>query len=476
MFAACFTPADLDLSQGPQSATSTGVIQSSTGPGPNSRESTSAADDSASDGESCDPTSEPPIAESVFVSPTGDDAIGGGNPISPFASIARALERAIVESRTRIILDVGIYRENVEVNASHSGIAIEGGWVRDGVTWTRNCDAGVAESTVVVGVDASRPTLTVQGGAQLVALRSFTIATIDEAPASDADEAGASLTAVHVAGQETEITIDHAILRSGAASAGGTASTPADAIPTTCDGRSDCDDGAVGTLGTPAAPATPGIYDGAGYQPGRGQPGVNGSPGSNGAAGGPGESKECSFGCSPSLCQTNRETPTAPSGTCGCGGNGGRGGHSGQGGGASTALLVTGEQAKVAVRASHLESGAGGAGSLGSAPGTPADGSMGAQGETQFCQIQECRHQGDGDCVDGEPTFETYEGGAAGGAGGRGGGGSPGSGGPGGPSCPIAVIDPASVTLDEVDLVEGLPGAGAGGSPDGAASQCGAPR
>lgn len=418
-------------------------------------------------------------AESVFASPTGNDA-NPGTRARPKRQIDAAV-RAAGGARRSVLAAAGSYDHVVAL----TGIGIYGGY--DPATWKRNVTpASIAASPEGILADGAKDVtlqlLRVRGvasGASAYGIRAINGSSLRlqsvtiEAGNGAAGQPG-------VAGARGRDGQRGAAGMNGSCDAKGTSRGGAGgSSPVGRDGgrggdghyESRGDDGAPGVVGTPG-----GKGGGAGSQGGFGLPGANGSNGQAGASGAGGASSTLlasmlwrgpdgvdgiygapgngGGGGGASGGQTGtfvvNGTGNAGSGGGG-GGEGGRGGGGGQAGGGSFAVYLN--ASSIVAVASTLTAGNGGAGGRGGNGG--AAGIGGGGGPYIFhCATEIGR-------------------GASGGRGGDGGPGGGGGGGAGGPSVGVMKIGASSAILTSTAVVVGTPGPG---GETGAGGIGGAPR
>lgn len=437
----------------------------------------------------CDANEPIDNAQGVFVSSAlGDDSLGNGSQLSPFQTIAKGLQVAATAHKSIVYLDIGTYKESVAFTAAESGIVLRGGFKSQGASWTRDCDA--RKQTLIKAPGATA--IEVNGTLSPSGLRELTVTT-KATGNSPADLSGESIYAVRVSGNGAKFTLFAVDVIAGNGGAGGPASpgvTPASATGTCGTATPACSDGANGTPGAVAAPASAGVFSASGYTPGDGDPGGEGSPGHNGGLGAPTTVNGCTScsgctgvncgctccnpgclqGCLPNSCLQSTESKTSPPGPCGCGGAGATAGSRGRGGGASVALFMSGNVSVVMDYAS-LTAGVGGAGSPG---GAGVDGASGSDGTTQFtnCPTGSCSCQtqcGGPSCwcsTTGPTQTVTSQPGSKGGTGGPS---SKGGGGSGGPGFAVVLVDGATLVDTQSVMSPGAGGPGAEGAPVGSA-------
>lgn len=434
----------------------------------------------------CDP-GEQPEPEALFVDGTSgvdkDDAAAGSRE-APLLTIARALQLARAPRPRHIYLREGAYPENVVLEPDNDGVIIEGGWVGSDGRWSRDCERGAVDRTIIQGTAATNIALRATGVHAPTALRYLTIKTRQHV-AAPSGQPGESLIGLFVEGTDAALSLEAVRVIAANAGSGG----PVDAMlapegSRQCDGINDCcsssDVGCTesGPASPPAAaPGSPGArgqFTPSGFTPGSGGPGNVGSEGSNGYPGLPSTlSGQCLLGtcgvCSASRCSSgNPGAPThvpGPTGKCGCGGLGGHGGQGGPGGGASVALFIT-AGAKVMAAGTVLEAGAGGDGAPGQDGGPGGTPTPPKPTEPTPCP-QHCSNvcSSLGDCVDVRSEIPA---GADGSPGAQGASGGPGGSGAGGPSIAVLTSDRGEfIELVKNSLVPGKAGQGAPGAPDG---------
>lgn len=424
----------------------------------------------------CDPTEIAPT-DAVYASPVISTAPADGSLTSPYKTIGEALASAKTKGRARVILDAGTYNESLKFADSDPGIVIEGGWKRDtGGNWKRNCAANARDATVLQSnalIAISVDDVKAPSGIKRMTVRT------KAAGGNLLDGAGESLYGVRVRGAGSRFSIDDSVIEAGLGGSGlpGTSGTVSGA---TCDGVSDCKDGASGPGGPSGPNALAGTFTAFGYQAGNGAAGTAGSPGANGTAGSM-KSISCITDCGSSTCKTMIDCPRTYSvvvdskGTCGCGGGGGPAGGGGGGGGASVGVLITGAGAKVTITRSVVKATNGGSGANGASGGGGAMGTSGKAGVGYSCP-QACNAFTGGTCGAGQYYCAmggnvAVGGASAGGNGGKGGNGGNGGGGAGGPSHAIVMVAGGDSIVDmESMLKAGTGGGGASGAPAGAAT------
>lgn len=432
----------------------------------------------------CDPEA---VADGVFASASsGDDVAGDGTAMRPVATIGVAITIALATEQRTIYLDESVYEEAVLLPDAPLGLVIEGGWVRVGAQWSIDCSDDVVQRTIIAAPPSSSFVVEANGVVHPSALRRMTLAT-KASGASPDDASGESIYGVRVLGEGSVLALEDIVVDVGDGGEGGVASEgivgTAGPLPDddkSCDGLV-CDDGGTGAAGGIAgAPAAmPGSFDEVGFVPSDGAPGNDGGEGRAGTSSpsGPQSASNCVSGCTchnDSVCSSDGNVGLAGGpGRCGCGGGGGGGGAAGRGGGATVALFVSGANATVSVVRAQLSSGNGGAGSQPGEGGAGGAGSLGVEGGSTSC-FTGCS-TGGGPCENCYSSGETMlEGGAAGGVGGSGGSGSAGGAGAGGDAWSVVLVGGAKlIASDDVVLVHGDAGIGAGSgaakAPDGQA-------
>lgn len=396
----------------------------------------------------CDPN-QSPVAGAVFVSPAGSDT-NNGTAQFPVLTLGEALSKAKAALATRIYLAVGDYNltATLELGAAEQGIIIEGGWQKNGSTWTPHCvPSRRTYTTVSVASDVA---VRVTDMAQVGGLRHLTVATKSKG-STTAGAAGQSVVGIWASGAATVYNLlDVDVVAGDGGDGGEPPAAPAAAGTSTCNGVAGCctTEPGCGNTNGPDAPAkaatgnaaSQGTFAASGYAPGNAADGNPGALGVHGKAGnnGPSTGKTCYAtgncgSCNAGQC-TGGSTLGGPSpqvgapGRCGCAGLGGGGGKGGRGGGASIALLIT-QGATVSASYSTFHAGKGGGGAAGGAGGPGGQGANGSAGPETGCTTG-CY----GGCSSTCSVYDTVSGGPAGTRGGVGGEGGDGGGGSGGPS------------------------------------------
>jgi hypothetical protein len=408
----------------------------------------------------CDADEE--VGEAVFVSTlSGDDDTGNGSKAQPFASIGRGIIGAGDAALSRVVLDQGSYQESVTIPDLDHALVLEGGWVRTGAVWQRDCSSEAPKKTQIVGKAMTAAAVFVDGvsaGSSLVRL-SVLAPNHGIAPA---DQSGRSSIAVWVNASQLQLTDVEVV--AGHGGTGGPASAAVNGGVTACVGTTDCASGAGGVPpGVPGNAGAPGGVSSQGYVPGDGTSGGTGAPGQNGnPSAQPPQSATCPQGCAfPGGCGCNPDPAvfvTAGLGRCGCAGEAGGGGGPGRGGGASIGILATGSASVSALRV-VITAADGGNGSAGAAGGNGGAGAPGTAGANATC-VTGCGNGGVcGNC--GTTAQSTLNGGAPGGVGGSGSPGGAGGPGAGGDSFAVAALAPAQVLLEGSTTSVGVGGKGA---------------
>ena len=406
----------------------------------------------------------------VFVSAAnGNDTTGSGTKLLPYASINAGLAAAKTLGVPLVAVEDGTYRENVVFQASHGGIFVQGGFKSVGASWTRDCDPNVAQRTVIASPGAAG--VTVSGVTNTAGLRDLMVATKAKG-ASPNNAVGESVYGIMVTGASASFRLEGVQVQAGDGGNGGAVTTtPAQAGTKACGDRiSTCGSAAptAGTVGGRQAGAiTSGTFNPTGYVATNGPTGNAGGPGGNGTKG-TANSATCATGCScrdtvlgcQLGCGSCSGSQTVQNwGLCGCGGDGGPGGVGGNGGGASIAVFVSGDGAKVAVVNSQLAAGNGGAGAAGGVGGKGGAAQSGARAGDYACASGcgtevGCPNAGCG------AQFTALTSGNAGGTGAAGGDGGNGGGGSGGPSFGFVTVGTAQVLTVGTTVTFGSAGAG----------------
>ncbi len=394
---------------------------------------------------SCNPMQLPNNA--VFVSTNGPSS-GNGTQGTPYPTISRALMEHSMSADTTIVIDEGQYQESL-VLASNGRLTLAGGYVYDSTTssWSYDCSVTASKTQITsptnLGID-------IQTTAP-VHLIEFTISTAHGA--SIPGQPGQSTYGVFVRSPSAQVTFSGVAILPSSAGNGATAPAPAPSMSTiSCNGTSDCSDGAPGMNPLAGADASAGTWDPMnGYIPGNGQPGLQGGNGDNGKMA---TQIACLRSCINTLSACIPAVASS-SGTCGCGGLGGPGGNPGMGGGTSIGVVA---QGTLLFENSFILAGNGGNGSPGSMGGQGSPGSAGASGPACFTSCN------NGTCTPVGPTS-----GASGGMGGNGAPGSMGGGGSGGSSYAIFnFMQNATITIAGSTLfTPRAAGMGAGSAPSG---------
>jgi collagen type VII alpha len=393
----------------------------------------------------CDPSAVPNLTQGVFVdSVGGDDTLGTGEASAPLKTLSPAVSLATALSRPSIYLAEGTYSSALVIPAG-AAIFVEGGWVRSGADWHRDCDAAATSKTILTNNVVAQG---IGGG-----LRSLSVQAA----------AGLSKIAVRVASGKFKLQNDQLTASAGL---NGSQGAPgfAGSTPSFSNG---CSTGANGALGANGANSAGGTFgrDGT-FVPGGGQ---NGAPSTNGQSGVFGGTVQCfEISCFEDFfsCQSDGEGEFDITGTCGPGGGSGTPGVGGSGGGASIALSV-GSTASVNVVNSSLTAANGGNGAAAGLGGSGASGGSG-QPSSASCFDQ---------CLDGTDANPGCHGASevlsapAGGTGGSGANGSNGGSGAGGPSFAVAKVGSAIVAVDDLSVLTfGAGGLSGPGSVKGAAA------
>lgn len=407
----------------------------------------------------CDPAAPP--GDGVFVSPTGSDD-AQGTELAPLKTVAAGLVAMHQSSKSTLYLEEGTYDEELTLSVANSGIIIEGGWTRLGGAWRRDCSADAADKTLI----ASPSNVGASLNPRVIATLRHLAITTETRGASEPGQPGESCYGILAQGGATLFLTDVNVT-AGDGGPGGAAMPGLQPGTPTCNGETDCSDGAAGNAGQPGSAASAsGSFDTTGYLPESGTDGAAGEPGHNGTAGQPGGTGSCSTSCGPPQPCDPGTPMTGTPGTCGCGGGGGAPGGRGQGGGASVGVLAIGATTTVSVTASDITAQDGGNGSPGGTGGGGQAGTSGAAGPSTPCIrcvpiLTTCL-----------PESITLAGGAAGGDGGPGGPGGRGGDAAGGPSYAIVTVGGAAVNADAASaLAFGNGGQGAGQAASGAAGK-----
>ena len=393
----------------------------------------------------CNPTDEALEEFGFFVSPDGVDNGSDGSKEDPFQTIQYALERADVAGKAVVFVAEGTYDEAIHIGEdTGGGVTLEGGWIRDGATWTKDCEPDFVSRTLIAS-----PTnigVLVTGTTATTAIEHLTIMT-KAVGNSPVDGPGESMYGLFVTGDNTDFRLMGVTVLAGDGGMGGPVSAPEQVGALACDGISDCGvdptppPGGVGNAGLDAP--TTGSFGPSGYGVLPGEAGTNGDAGDSGAVGQPGQEGLCDDACDCS-CTTgcgacgNPETTYGPTGRCGCGGAGGVGGPGGPGGGASIAVFLAGDNLYTDLAYVTLSAGLGGDGAQGAPGGLGGDATAPAFVGPATCRTgcSTATVCGSNDCVAQETQLSPGTEGSWGAVGGQGG---PGGGGPGGPSYALVV-------------------------------------
>jgi len=464
-------------------------------------------DDGGSDSSSsCDTTQDPSTtpclvseAYGVFVSTMGSDATGDGSRAKPYATFGKGLDAAKAAGK-QVFVCMGIYPENVTVDAAHDGVSVHGGF---------SCTDWSYAATNAVKLAPQDPGPAVR----VDTLSTGTTITDLEIDSVDAQKAGDSSIAAFVNASHNvvfrRVTMRSGNGAAGAAGADGASMSNYDVSLMPSDPKI-AGNGAP-TLTGGAAQTCSGLCangmtstGGAGASYGSGLPGSNGGPsipenppgqtpkhdGAGGAAGvcagtgrgGPGDPGASGAqvqggiaATSPGALSSTGWTPTdghpgevggvgqggggggagcdngataGGGGGGGCGGCGGTEGGGGHGGGSSFALVSV--ASPLVLDACTLVAGNGGDGGAGGAGQPGQKGGLGG-------------------------TIPQGSAGAAGGAGGDGAGGSGGGGGSGGLSIAVAYSGPAPTATNGTRASVGNPGHGGAGGTGTTATNAGGP-
>lgn len=433
----------------------------------------------------CDPDAGPPLP-AVYVSRTFDagSATPMGTATDPVASIAAALPWAKVSNATTIVVEEGTYTEAVTIENMPKDVTIQGAFVRDGGTWTRDCSPDRVAKTILKST--SNVGLRVVDNTGVIGVSDMTIEAGPTPPASGGAPGNSSY-GVYVERSLLRLTSVH--VKASPGGPGGQGVTGAAGAPLCSSTLACVATPTNGTNGPPGAPATTfGTFGPNGFVPGDGAPGPQkGTNGSNGTPGGdPLTMPDCSTGCDKmDRCTAYPpEMKTGNRGQCGCGGSGGEPGGPGRGGGASIAVYATGQGTLVTVAFSELTATNGGNGSPGGEGGPGGMPTPGAPGAPVDCYVVQCCEIGtclpgsgcgcyfhnnwDPLCGNGPPQNRPLSGGP-GGAGRPGGKGSNGGGGAGGPSFTYVPVNGAQIAVEAASCKRtfGTGGVGAGGAPGG---------
>ncbi len=328
-------------------------------------------------GAPCDPTKTPEQdscvineAYGVFVSPQGDDDTGDGSRATPYATIAKAIDKAKTDTkRVYACADAGDYNESIDLDASTSGLKMYGGFSCANWHYSTSAQSRIASDTSLA--------LHVEGLTGLT-IEDFQI------DAADASKPGGSSIGAFVV-SSTGVMFSRVQIDAGKGSNGANGTVTEFMYPDRTDLDGNSTSSAMGAdpkvCMCPTSQQTSG--GGGGYaQPG-GQGGGNGTPTYSGPGGEAGTPGSCTSGGAPGAGKDGATapaispaagaqslgaltssgwTPTAgtdgPDGAPGqgggggasstsggggggaCGGCGGAGGKGGQGGGGSIALAV----------------------------------------------------------------------------------------------------------------------------------------
>ncbi len=409
-------------------------------------------------------------ADAIHVSTEGSDEAGDGSSLLPLASVGRALDVAATTGKELIVVAGGTYREHLQATAAHAGLSVSGGWSATGSQWTQDCSSGARSLTVLASPDAIA--LDVTEVDVPLELQTLTLATKAQGASADGVD-GESLFGVWVHGADSKLSLRWVDVHVGKAGDGLTAPTDTQATPLSCDGLTDCADGADGPNGLEGVTAAEtGVFSTLGFTPGAGADGTSGEPGQNGLAGGDGAMDSlcvdvCTGGSGPNCGAILWGPQRGGKGTCGCGGAGGPQGRAGRGGGSAVGILTDGTVSLAAVQLTIGDAGSGSTGGDG-APGY--QGQDGAPGVDSSCHLSSCSLV-NGNC-EATGMLQTLPGGTAGGRGGLGGKGGRGGDGAGGFSLGWVLLGDGSVLADSKTQVDpGAPGQGAGSAPSGTAGE-----
>jgi hypothetical protein len=403
-------------------------------------------------------------ADGVFVSPVGDDALGGSR-LFPVKSLGVAIDRAGTLGRSSVYILPGVYSGNVIVPRS---LSLLGGWSNVAGSWRRNCAPDARTTTVIVALDAGPAVSVVDAG---VLLRSMSLQTLLPG-ASAPNTSGASR--VGLWAENANVTLAEVMVMTTDALPGGVASPGAGgAAPSAQSCFGSCGNGlAAAPAGASARASDGGVFTTTGFVPGDGVVGRPGGDGQNGIAGTSGStSSGCYLGCG---CSVNC-TSTGPSvvvgqpGWCGCAGHGGNGGSQGRGGGASVGIYAVGSV--IRLFDTSVGAGRGGDGSAGAQGGAGSLGTDGGTGVALQCQTKPCRVT-TGSCAM-YPNVACYYGnspsdevafsvapGFPGGPGGAGAIGQQGGSGAGGPSVAVVLVRGGQLVVDGGTLTASNGGSG----------------
>jgi hypothetical protein len=409
-------------------------------------------------------------ADAVFVQLGGSTIVTScGTKADPCGTIAVGIAVANANRAKAIYIAPGTYAEPVDLP---SGVAMEGGFVVTGATWTAVCENITTTIAADAGVAVSAQ------GVLNAAIRFLTIETKSHG------DVGESLFAVMAT--DSALTIENVNVYSELAGPGvnGGSGNGLNTSDTTCT--------ELGTPGTTGTAATPGAFTTTGYQVG-GTGGV-GMPGANGVGGtytAPSCSEMCVSMCSEYVFPVDDSgVPTDDAGNeitdgatgecfvntgevCGtdvsmtsCGGQGGVGGLGGGSGAASVAVLAVGQATSLTITGGALVSAGGGLGGVGGAGASGDTGEPVNTGASAMCSTMcdpTCSTPSDPVTLNGGSTT----------AGGTGGTGGQGGGGGGGPTFLVVTVGGANVTTASTSQWQ-IPTVGAlGGQPNGPAGPFG---
>jgi hypothetical protein len=419
----------------------------------------------------------PDYARGVFVEGgSGMSAASCGDAARPCPTIATAL--AAVQRggsvKSFVYLGAGTYTEQVTLPA---GVTLQGDWVDQSGTWTRDCDKPMASSSVIRAPAGSTSTVVANydGSSTLDTL------TLESMGSGDV-VASQSIYGVFASGASTQLTLHdiHIALVGGGAGTAGGAGT--DGTSGAAAGGCDVGSGGAGAAGATGRPGA-GSYQSSGYVPGAAADGTAGSAGSNGTA--PARAPTCANAadaCAPEPQAKSSNLACAcgltlascgTAGRVGCGGGGSTGGKGGTGGGASIGVFDW--DALVSMTNGTIAPGNGGAGGSGGLPGNPGAGTPGAAGNDPplAAGMGVCTGvatgTGPSSCALCTRGFLVGQAGGAGGVGGGGGQGGRGGGGAGGDS--YCVFQGGSGVVRVDPTVTCTPGSGGAGGNQGVAGQ-----